>query len=91
MDEDPERRRYYPVEEDVPLSEAVREAVAAHDDSSLSPDEFDLYDNINPDAIDMLFTDTADTDVSVQIDLTNVTVSIWSDGGIDIRVTDKME
>ena len=89
MDENPERRRYYP-DEDVPLSEAVREAVEAHENASLSQDEFDLYDHVNPEAIDMLFTDTAGVDVSVQIDLTNVTVSIWSDGGVDIRVTDKI-
>lgn len=90
MDEHPERRRFYPVEENVPLSEAVLEAVKAHENSSLSADEFGLYDHINPDAIDMLFRDTADVDVTVQIDLENVTVSIWSDGGIDIRVTDRI-
>ncbi|WP_336003109.1 HalOD1 output domain-containing protein [Halorientalis halophila] len=91
MDDHPERRRYYPVEENVPLSEAVREAVQDHEHSSLSMDELTLYDTINPDAIDMLFEDTTDLDVSVQINLTNVTVSIWSDDGIDIRVTEKIE
>lgn len=90
MDDHPERRRYYPTEENVPLSEAVREAVAAHENASLSADEFRLYDHVNPEAIDHLFKDTAGVDISVQIDLTNVTVSIWSDGGIDIRVTDKI-
>ena len=87
----PERRRYYPEEENVPLSEAVREAIEAHENSSLSLDELRLYDHIDPEAIDMLFTDTAGVDVSVQINLTNVTVSIWSDGGIDIRVTDAID
>lgn len=89
MDEHPERRRYYP-DEDIPLSEAVREAVEAHEDTSVSADELYLYDHINPEAIDMLFKETTDVDISVQINLTNVTVSIWSDGGIDIRVTDKV-
>lgn len=92
MDEHPERRRYYPVEENVPLSEAVREAIEDHEKASLSADELDLYKQINPEAIDILFQDTTDTDVeiSVQINLENVTVSIWSDHGIDIRVTDKI-
>ncbi|PSQ15425.1 hypothetical protein BRD00_14105 [Halobacteriales archaeon QS_8_69_26] len=89
MDERPERRRYYPDEEDAPLSEAVLEAVEAHRDDSISVDEFDLYEHVNPRAIDMLFHDTADIEVSVTIDLPDVTVSIWSDGGIDIRVTDR--
>ncbi len=87
----PERRRYYPVSENIPLSEAVSEAVQAHEEASLSGDEFDLYNHVQPEALDNLFTETADTEISVQIRLTNVTVSIWSDGGIDIRVTDKIE
>lgn len=90
MASDPERRRYYPDEENVPLSEAVREALQAHENSSLSADELELYDHINPEAIDTLFQDTAGIDISIQIHLTNVTVSLWSDGGVDIRVADKM-
>ena len=91
MDENRERRRYYPGEENAPLSQTVLEAVEAHDDSSLTADEFQLFDHVDPEAIDMLFRDTAGFDISVQFDLTNVTVSIWSDGGVDVRVTDKME
>lgn len=88
MDRQPERRRYYPNEENVPLSEVVREAIEAHDSASLSADELNLYDSINPEAIDDLFRDNAAVDVTVRIELTNVTVSIWEDGGIDVRVTD---
>ena len=91
MDEHPERRQYYPEEAETPLSEAVLEAVEAHESASFVADEFSLYEHVNPEAIDMLFTDNAGVDVSVQINLDNVTVSIWSDGGIDIRVTDKRE
>lgn len=90
MAHDPERRRYYPERENVPLSEAVREALEAHENPSVSANDLQLYDHIDPRAIDMLFKDTADVDVSIQINLTDVTVSIWSDGGIDIRVTDKI-
>lgn len=43
MDESPERRRYYPDEENVPLSEAVRQAIEAHEHSSLDTDELQLY------------------------------------------------
>ena len=91
MDENRERRRYYPDEEDTPLSQTVLEAVEAHDESTLVADEFRLFDHVDPEAIDILFRDSADLGVSVQFDLTNVTVSIWSDGGVDVRVTDKME
>ena len=91
MDENPERCRYYPDEETTPLSKAVREAVEAHGSTSLSADELALYEHINPDALDTLFDESVggDVDVSVQLNLPNVTVSVWSDGGIDIRVTDR--
>lgn len=91
MDDHPERRRYYPEHDDVALSEAILEAVQAHENASFSADEFTLFDHVHPDALDNLFKDTSDVEISVQINLTNVTVSVWSDGGIDIRVTDKIE
>ena len=92
VDDHAERRRYYPNEENVPLSTAIYEAIEAHEDVSLSKDELDFYQHVNPEAIDMLFTDAAgdDVDISVTFDLTNVTISVWSDGGIDIRVTEKI-
>lgn len=90
MDENPERRKYYPEDAETPLSQAILEAVEAHESASLTTDEFALFEHLNPDAIDMLFEDT-DLPVSVSIRLENVTVSVWSDGGIDIRVSDKMD
>jgi hypothetical protein len=93
IDDSSERRRYYPDEDNVPLSTAIYEAIDAHEDASLTKDELDLFQHVNPEAIDMLFRDSVDgeVDISVQFNLTNVTVSVWSDGGIDIRVTEKME
>lgn len=88
MDDRTERRRYYPGDEDTALSEVILEAVQAHESASFRDDEFTLYDHIHPDAIDMLFKDTSGVEVSVQIHLTNVTVSLWSDGGVDVRVTE---
>ena len=93
IDDSSERRRYYPDEDNVPLSTAIYEAIDAHEDASLTRDELDLFQHVNPEAIDMLFRDSVDgeVDISVQFNLANVTVSVWSDGGIDIRVTEKME
>ncbi|ELZ31130.1 hypothetical protein C474_09854 [Halogeometricum pallidum JCM 14848] len=90
MTYDPERRRYYP-DDDIALSEAILEAVQEHEHATFSGDEFRLYDNINPDAIDMLFKDTSDVEISVTIELENLTMGLWSDGGVDIRVSDKVE
>lgn len=90
MDNHPERRRYYPDDEGTALSEVVLEAVQAHENASFRDDEFTLYDHIHPDAIDMLFKDTSGVEISVKIHLTNVTVSLWSDGGVDVRVTNNV-
>ena len=90
MDEHAERRRYHE-DTDESLSEAIVEAVEAHEGTSFTADEFPLYEHVNPDAIDMLFADTEDVAVSVQFKLEDVSVSIWSDGGIDIRVVDTVD
>lgn len=81
----------HPHDECIPLSEAVRQAIDANENSSMNADELQLYEHIDPEAIDMLFSDTDGPEITVQINLTNVTVSIWSDRGIDIRVTDTIE
>lgn len=91
MDEHAERRRYYRGDAEESLSEAVLETVEAHRNASLSADEFPLYEHVNPDAVDELFEDTGDVAVSLQIKLENVSVSIWSDDDIDIRVVDSVE
>lgn len=93
IDDHPERRRYYPDEDNVPLSTAIQKAIESHENASFISDEFDLFQHVNPEAIDMLFTDAPESDVeiSVQFNLDNVTVSVWSDGGIDIRVSEKMQ
>ena len=58
--------------------------------TSTSEDEFDLYDHIDPDALNNLFMDTDDVDIIVQFHLTNVIVSVWRNAAIDIRVTDDL-
>lgn len=77
-EEHPERRRYYPDDEDVPLSTAICQAIEAHEDTAATVDELDLFAHVNPRALDMLFADAPESDVeiSVQLNLTNVTVSI---------------
>ena len=91
MDEHPERRRYNPDGADSSLSEAVLEAVEAHENASLAADEFPLYEHVSPDAIDALFADTSEVAITLQVRLENVSVSVWNDGAIDIRVVDSAD
>lgn len=91
MDENPERKRHYPEEENVPLSTAISEAIEAHERSSFLEDEFALYDHVDREALDNLFRETDGVSISVQFFLPSATVSVWNDGGIDIRVTETRE
>lgn len=90
MNDDSERRRHYQNEENIPLSESIREAVRAHEHSEAGVDEAALYDHIDIQAIDRLVPESDDVDISVQLYLPNVTVSIWSNDAVDIRVTDEV-
>ena len=91
MAERAEQRRYYPGEENVPLSVASERAVRATESAPSLRDEFEPYDRGSADAIDIPFTSTDGVDTSVQIRLPDVTVAVWSDGGVDSRVTDADE
>ena len=88
-DENAERRVYRPGSEFTSLSETIVEAVDAHENEEIGRDSFRLYDSIDPDALDDLFREDADADLTVQFDVDGVTVSLWGDGGVDVRVTDR--
>lgn len=88
MDEDAEHHRYYPDEENVPLSVAITETVSAHEDPAIGMEEFDLFDHIDPDALNRLFSDSVGIDFSMQFRLADSVVEVWGDGSVDIRVTD---
>lgn len=76
IDDASERRRYYPDEENVPLSAAIQEAIRAHEESSVLTDDLDLYDHLDLEAIDTLFRGSSDVEISVQFRLPTATVSV---------------
>lgn len=90
MNDHIERRRYYPVAENVPLSESIREAVVAHDRAVDGDDNLERYESVDLEAIDGLFASArvADVDISLHLDLDEVSVGVWIDSGVDIRVSD---
>ena len=88
-DENVERRVYRPDSEFASLSETILEAVDAHENGDIGRDGFRLYDNVDPDALDRLFREDADADLTVRFNVDGVTVSLWGDGGVDVRVTDR--
>lgn len=80
---------WYDPDEEQALSEAVIDAIEAHENIDASREEFVLYEQIDPDALDGLFRPDANADITVKFRIDEVTVTLWGDGGIDIRVTDK--
>lgn len=88
MDGNIERRRHYPGEENVPLSEAIHEAVGAHVNAEPIVDGVALRERIDVEALDQLVT-TTEVPVTLQFHLPNVQVSVWREDSVDIRVTDE--
>jgi len=85
IDDDPTRARYEP-DEDRELSAAILEAVEEHTGEDLMRAEFRLYDDINPDALNALFRDGASANVTLQFDFGDVSVTLWLDGEVEIRI-----
>ncbi|MFC4548699.1 MULTISPECIES: HalOD1 output domain-containing protein [Halorussus] len=88
--DDKVHQRYYP-EEDRKLSTAVLEAIEDQKGEDLSKADFRLYDDVDPDALDALFRSDADANTSVQFNTDDVTVTLWGDGGVEIRITPREE
>lgn len=91
MRNDSQRRRYYQNEENVPLSEAIREAVQRHSGAEPSVDVEVLAERTNTEAIDHLYSETDDVPLSLQVSLPNVLVNLWGNEMVDIRVTERRE
>jgi|GEM_PF-2544921 len=81
-----EQERYYPSEEKS-LSTAILAAIEEQKGRDLSMTDFQLYDDIDPDALDNLFQEDSTSNTTVRFDTDDVTVTLWGDGGVEIRVT----
>ncbi|RBI60290.1 hypothetical protein DMJ13_18275 [halophilic archaeon] len=81
-----ERERYYP-DEGQSLSTAIVEQIAEQKGEELPKSDFRLYDDIDPEALDALFRENANSNTTVQFSTDDVTVTLWGDGGVDILVT----
>jgi len=54
-------------------------------------DELELYEHVDPEALNMLFKADSEVELSVQFRLPCATVSVWNDGGNAIRVTEPLK
>ena len=88
--ENTERDQYHP-RDDQSLSTAIIEVIEDQKGRDLSKADFRLYDDIDPDALYSLFRADADASTSVQFNTDDVTVTLWGDGGVEIRVTPRVD
>ncbi|WP_227380901.1 HalOD1 output domain-containing protein [Haladaptatus halobius] len=80
-----ESELYHP-DDDRELSTAIVETVADLKDTEVTETEFQLYDDINPDALNNLFRKDATANTTVVFDTDDVIVTLWGDGIVKIKV-----
>lgn len=80
------RDRYHP-DENRDLSTAILEAIEEQKGMDVARSDFQLYNDIDPDALDRLFREDASANTTVQFDTDDVTVTLWGDGGVEIDIS----
>jgi hypothetical protein len=85
-DSDGDERERYHHDDPRSLSDAILEVIERQHDEDIAKAEFQLYDDINPDALDRLFRNDANARTTVQFDTDDVSVTLWGDGAVDIHV-----
>lgn len=81
-----ERDRYYP-DGDRTLSTAILEAIETHKDEDITKANFQLYDAIDPDALNNLFQKHTTADTALEFTVDDVTVTLRENRAIDIQIT----
>lgn len=76
---------YHP-DSDRELSTAIVETVADLKGTGGTETAFQLYDNIDPDALNKLFREDANPNTTVAFDTDDVIVTLWGDGTVKIKV-----
>lgn len=90
MNNDEAYERYWPGE-DRSLSDAVLEAIEEQKGHDLTRENVRLYDDVDPDALDNIFRENANANTSVKFDTGDVTVTLWGNGTVEIRVTPRTD
>ncbi len=82
-------RKLYTPDQDRSLTEAVLDAIEDCKGEDLLRTDFILYEDIDPEALNSLFRHDAQSRTTVTFETDGVTVELWGDGGVEIRVTER--
>lgn len=86
MNEETAHLQYRP-EERRALSDVILEAIDGQIDEDIARSEFQLYDDVDPDALDSLFRTQNTTDAVLEFDTGEVHVKVSFSETVDVRVT----
>ena len=70
----------------IPVHEIVVKALEEHDGIDVDSGEWALYDYIDPDSLDDLFSKEGNTVTSVEFTVKGATVTVWQDGEVHAKV-----
>jgi hypothetical protein len=91
MGSDEHERDVYHFDDDRELSTAVLDVIAELKNEDMNKAEYQLYDDIEPDALNNLFREESSGGTSVEFDTDDVTVTLHGSGTVQIRVTQDSE
>lgn len=77
----------YRPEERRALSDVILEAIDDQSDEDITRSDFQLYDDVDPDALDDLFRTQNTTDAVLEFDTGEVHVTVSFSETVDVRVT----
>lgn len=86
--DDAVRDKYTP-DQDRSLTDAVLDTIENCKGDDLQRTDYVLYEDINPDALNTLFRNDAQSRTTVTFTTDGVKVELWGDGGVKIRVTER--
>ncbi|WP_227357314.1 HalOD1 output domain-containing protein [Haladaptatus salinisoli] len=70
----------------VQVHEIVVKALEEHDGIDVESGEWTLYDYIDPDSLDALFSKEGNTVTAVEFTVKGATVTVWQDGEVHAKV-----
>lgn len=81
-------RRKYHQKQDRMLTDTIVDAIVEHRGDDLLRTDFELYEDVDFEALDELFRADASPRTRVAVITRDVRVELWGDGSVQIRVTD---
>lgn len=81
-------RRTYHQEQEQTLTDTIVDAIVEHRGDDLLRTDFELYEDVDFEALDELFRADATPRTRVAVITRDVRVELWGDGSVQIRVTD---